>query len=220
MRGWLIFGIVLLCLWLVGRLRLGAAVRYGQELAVDLRIGPFQAHILPTPPEKTGKPPKAKKPKKEKPPKTEPAAPKQKKWGVSDIVSLVLDLIPVAVEALGKLRRKLCIERLYVDWMGAGAEDAAKAAILCGRLQTAVGTMLPALETAADLRSYRIRLDVDYNADKMALTADAAASFTLGQLVCIALWLAVKGFVIFIKHNGQVKQKAGKNNGKQAAADQ
>lgn len=220
MRGWLIFGIVLLCLWLVGRLRLGAAVRYGQELAVDLRIGPFQVHILPAPPEKTGKPPKAKKPKKEKPPKTEPAAPKHKKWGVSDIVSLVLDLIPVAVEALGKLRRKLCIERLYVDWMGAGAEDAAKAAILCGRLQTAVGTMLPALETAADLRSYRIRLDVDYNADKMALTADAAASFTLGQLVCIALWLAVKGFVIFMKHNGQVKQKVGKNNGKQAAADQ
>lgn len=220
MRGWLIFGLVLLCLWLIGRLRLGAEVRYGQELAVALRIGPFRIKLLPAPPEEPGKPSKPKRPKREKLPKAEPAAPRQKKWGTGDIVSLVLDLIPVGIEALGRLRRKVCIHRLYVDWMGAGAEDPAKAAVTCGRLQTAVGALLPALETAVDLRDYRIRLDVDYNAEKMALTAEAAASFTLGQLVCIALWLAARGLTIFMKHNGQVKEKAGKSNGKQAAAHQ
>lgn len=52
MRGWLIFGIILLCLWLIGRIRARVVLIYNGELALSVKVLGKTIKILPKKPRK------------------------------------------------------------------------------------------------------------------------------------------------------------------------
>lgn len=193
---WLIvLGCVVLAIWLIGRIRIGAAAAYSEEgLSVSLKAGPKKLQILPAQAVKTeNKPSKAKKEKKRSAETEQPKPPRN----VKDTVSLALKFLPLLGEAAGRLRRKIRIDRLklHVIW---GAEDPAAAAKGYGAGHAAMGILWPVVEHNFKVKEYDLRVDVDFERRKPELIADAQVSITIGQCFGLGINLGIKALKIYL----------------------
>ena len=94
-------------------------------------------------------------------------------------------------EAAGALKRKICIDRLYlaVVW---GAEDAAAAALGYGRANALLGMIWPLLDNNFKVKDCDFRVDVDYEKARPEITVDAALTMTVGQLLAFGIHYGVK----------------------------
>ena len=190
MSGWIILLIVLAVLFLLLQLRLGGIVQYGPEkLTVKLIAGPIRIGILPSKPQRERKEPKAEKPKKEK-------RLKKKKFRAAgelpeekgNTVGRLLRLLPVMCEAAGALKRKIRIDELkvHVDW---GGEDAAAAALGYGRAYAVFGMIWPLLDNNFKVKDCDFQVGLDYGRTKPEVSADAALTMTIGQLLAFGVKL-------------------------------
>ena len=107
-----VIGIILLIFILIGFLRVGALMQFGDELRVQLSVGPFRFTLLPAK-EKKETP---KKKAKEKKPKSEGEEAKQKKSPrlPSRQKEELRDLITTALSALKETAKRTC-KRLRID---------------------------------------------------------------------------------------------------------
>lgn len=185
MRLLLTAALILAALLLLGQIRFGAQVLYSSAgVKLKLKTGPVKFTLLPQKekirPEK--KPKKPKKPKKaaEGPP-----------LGPEEIIALVKQALPVALEAAGRLKRKIRVDRLYLD-VAVGGEDPAAAATAYGGLNAAIGMIWPLVEQNLHVKDRRIRTRADLLETRTRVDLDAAATLTVGQAVALAFWLAPK----------------------------
>lgn len=182
----LVLGIVVLALVLVSLIRVGVRVQYAQNrLEVGLLAGPVKITLFPR------KAKKPKKPKKAKPAKAKKAKPEQKPKTVGEILELVKQLLPVALEAAGQLKRKIRIDAFFLDVVTASA-DPARAAVDYGRLNGAVGMFWPLVEQNFKVKEWRIRTNVDFTTEHPSVSLRAAATLTVGQIVALGVPLALK----------------------------
>lgn len=182
----LVLGIVVLALVLVSLIRVGVRVQYAQNrLEVGLLAGPVQITLFPR------KAKKPKKPQKAKPAKAKKAKPKQKPKTVGEILELAKQLLPVALEAAGQLKRKIRIDAFFLDVVTASA-DPARAAVDYGRLNGAVGMFWPLVEQNFKVKEWRIRTNVDFTTEHPSVSLRAAATLTVGQIVTLGVPLALK----------------------------
>lgn len=182
----LVLGIVVLALVLVSLIRVGVRVQYAQNrLEVGLLAGPVQITLFPR------KAQKPKKPQKAKPAKAKKAKPKQKPKTVGEILELAKQLLPVALEAAGQLKRKIRIDAFFLDVVTASA-DPARAAVDYGRLNGAVGMFWPLVEQNFKVKEWRIRTNVDFTTEHPSVSLRAAATLTVGQIVALGVPLALK----------------------------
>lgn len=140
MTGWIIAGAVVLLIWLIGRIPLGAGVSRTREEGnrIWLQLGPASITLYPRPKKTPTKPAKEKKskPAKEKKPKKEGKP--RKPFTREQIVTLVRRFLSLALEAAGSFRRKLCIDVLELDLI-VGSPDPADAAMDYGKASAALG---------------------------------------------------------------------------------
>lgn len=201
MTGWIIFGGVLLALFLLSLIRVGGFAEYGSEgLLAKLRLGPIYFTLYPIKRKQT----KAKKKKKEKKkiaPEKEPPA---KPGGTLAQLKQYLPLIP---EAVGGAKRRIRIDKLRLDFTAA-APDAAAAAMAYGGANVAIGMILPVFEHNFKVKERLIRTTVDFKASIPKVYVHAALSMTIGQGVV----LSVRLLILFLKLTlrGRAKQKAEK----------
>lgn len=193
---WLIvLGCILLAVWLIGRIRIGAAVAYSEEgLSVSLKAGPKNLQVLPAQPKKKEqKPAKAKKEKKG----SVEAESRKTQRSTRDTVSLTLKFLPLLGEAAGRFRRKIRVDRLklYVIW---GGEDPAAAAKGYGAGHAAMGILWPVVEQNFNVKEHDLRVDVDFERKKPELIADARVSITIGQCFSLGLNLGLKALKIYL----------------------
>lgn len=180
----LVLGIVVLALVLVSLIRVGVRVQYAQNrLEVGLLAGPVKITLFPR------KAQKPKKPKKTKPAKAKKA--KQKPKTVGEILELVKQLLPVAIDAAGQLKRKIRIDAFFLDVVTASA-DPARAAVDYGRLNGAVGMFWPLVEQNFKVKEWRIRTNVDFTTEHPSVSLRAAATLTVGQIIALGVPLALK----------------------------
>ncbi len=197
---------ILLVFFLIGQIRVGAAVAYSEQgLFVKVKIGPVTIQILPP----TGM--KSKKEKKQKTPSKvsadSEAKPVQKK-NVKDTLSLVLRFLPLVGEAAGRFKRKIRIDRLrlYVIW---GASDPASAAKGYGAGNAALGIIWPVLDYNFNVKEHDLRVDVDFEREAPEIVADAQATLTIGQSLVLALRVGLKALKIYLGYRReQNEQKA------------
>jgi len=200
---WIILACVLLVIWLIGCVRIGAAAAYSEAgFALRIKAGPKQIQILPAK-EKTEK----KKPKKEKktPEKTgeNPAKPKR---AVKDTVSIAKQVLPLIGEAAGHFRRKIRIDyiNLHIIW---GAEDPASAAKGYGAGNAAMGILWPVIEHNFNVKEHDLRVDVDFERSKPEIVAKAQITITIGQCFGLGLRFGIKALKIFLGiRRGQTDQ--------------
>lgn len=191
MAVWIVLGCILLGLFLISIIRVGATAEYSQAgLWVRAKLGPFRVAIYPMKQKKKAGQ-KQGKGKKERQP--------GRGGGALEGLQLLLEWI---VDATGRLSEKIRVDKLYLDFTAA-AEDPAVAALSFGGANAAVGMIVPFLENHFHIRTRRIRTAVNFSQKTPTVYLFAAVSMTVGQAAGLAAHLAVG----FLKQAHREKQK-------------
>lgn len=189
MNGWLICLLVLLGLWLLGSIRLGGDVEYSQGgVVIRVRVGPVPVQIYPG------------KQKAEPGDRGGAFSFIRKKKGKSDLadtpkaggsVERFKRYFSLGCEAAGALKRRIRVDALRLDLLVAG-EDPAKAALLFGRANGALGMLWPVLEQNFDVRDHQFRVGINFQQQKPSIYGFAAFSAPLRRLLSFAIRYGIK----------------------------
>jgi len=196
MQFWVILVLIALAL-LISLVRVGATVDYDfTGLKVRARVGQIKITVFPM--KKKDKPIKQKKQKKK--PEHAVEQPQQKGGNLT----LVKKFLPLAVEAAGRFKKKIRIDRieLHLVW---GASDPAAAAMGYGWANAALGMLWPLIEHNFNVRDRQLRTSVDYNATNPVITIRAAISLTIGQGLVLGAVLGWKVLILFRRHKKEQK---------------
>lgn len=178
MKVLLVLALIAAVLVLISLIRIGIQVIYVPSgLMLRLKLGPVRMTLLPHKEKKQSK-------KKKKEPQNAAA-----EEGKRDMLGQIRRGLPLIAEAAGRLKRKVRLDRIYLD-VTAAASDPASAALAFGGVNAAVGMIWPLVEQNFNVRDRRIRTRVDFEAARPAVSLDAAATLTIGQAAVLAIWLA------------------------------
>ena len=184
----IVLGCLLVLVLVLLAIRVGVLAEYADTgPLVRVWVGPVRLTLIPRAKKKPGAKKKTEKKKKEKKNKkqTENETEKQKKRGGS--LPKLLDLLPLLLDALGDLCRRIRIDHLRVHYSIAGQPDPANAALWYGRLQVGGGAVCQLLEKKIEVRNRDVTVDVDFFTEEMAVYASAACSLQVAQIVAVAL---------------------------------
>lgn len=196
--------IVLAVLWLLSLIRLGGRVRYGAEgLFVWVLAGPLKLQVLPPRP-------KEKKPKKEKKKKEPPAVAeqhkKEPKEGQPGTLPRLMQLLPVAGEACGALKRKIRIDDLDLQLIWGGSDPAA-IALGYGRANAALGMIWPILDNNFKVKRHSFQVGLDYGRAQPGVELTATLTLTVGQIVALGVHYGVKALITWIRSGKPTRTK-------------
>ena len=195
MTWWMVLLLVLAVLALIGCIPVGVDAAYSPDgIFVSAKLGPFRLQILPKKLKKPGKATKSAKaaaPTVEKSDAAASDAPK-KSLSLPGGMDGILRIAQLAVDVLGDLRRKLRVDELTVRVTIGG--DPADAAMAYGRAWALTGALMPLLECVFVIKKRDIRPVLDYNENKMSVSARLVLTITVGRALALALRAGV-GFL-------------------------
>lgn len=215
-----ILGIIVLIFLLIGFLRFGAIVTFGDGLRAQLRVGPVKLTVYPRR-KKAKKKKKAEakepKPEKEKKPKKAGKAHTFPKPTLEDI----MDLIETAFRALGAMLRRTC-RRVRIDPLELtvvfGGWDPANVAEAFGAANTILYAVMPKAEETFYIPDPSIHLRIDYTQEWPSAKGAFGVSLRVCDLFAIIFALILplaKWFLRFKKahrHDDTPQKKANKEN--------
>lgn len=182
----IIVGCVLLFFALILSLRVGFQADYSsQGLALYLKVACFRFRLCPGR-EKRPHAHKGREKAKRKTAERGEAAEQAPEKGRGPLKRF-LELSGPILEALGRLRRKLRLERIRVDYAIGGKSDPAEAAIRYGIVSAGGGALFPLLNAAVTVRDWDVSLGVDFQSTESQVALAAEGSWRLGELVYILL---------------------------------
>ena len=190
----IVLACILLALWLLCQIRIGASVDYSEAgLFVTAKAGPFSVPIVPA----KEKPQTEKKPKPAKQKAASSEETVKPKRSVKDTVAVVRKFIPLVGQVAGHLRRKIRIDRLKLHVIWASA-DPASAAMGYGAGNALLGTLWPVLDNNFRIKERDLRVDVDFERTAPAVTLSARATLTIGQCFSVGIRLGVQALKIYL----------------------
>ncbi len=179
-----VWSAVLLLLFLIALLPVGARVRYdGERFSFRLRLGRWdiggeKKNAAPVTDEK-----KAPEKRERK---------KKKKRSAIDTVRAISGVAKKAAEKLPWLLRRVILQKLDIAVI-CGGEDAAGAAfgygLACASLYPAAGSLAEA--TGARAKDVSVDIRCDYERAETSFTLDAAAALRVWALVTFAVWMLI-----------------------------
>ncbi len=176
-----VIGVILLIVFLIGLIRVGAVVRFGEELGLTLLIGPFRIALLPAKEKKAAERGKTEQQDKKK----DRSLPKltRDEWK---------DLIKIALAALKEMARRAC-KRLRIDPLEIlvvfGGEDPADIAQSYGYASAAMWGVMPHLEDLFHIPDPSLHLRMDYDAKKTRAEGTVGLSLRIWDGLVIAFAL-------------------------------
>lgn len=192
--------ILALALFLLSLVRLGALVEFDSSgLTVKAKLGPFRFTVFPIKPRK-------KRAGKERTPRQKKKAPQPreqapKKGGA---LTLVKEFLPLAADAAGRVKRTIRIDTFFLD-LTMAAPDPALAAMSFGGANAVLGTLWPLVEQNFEVKDWRLRTAVDFDAQAPAVWLQAAATLTIGQAVSLGVHLAFRALGILRAHRAAAR---------------
>lgn len=190
---WMTLLVILAALVLIGCIPVGVDARYNADgVFLAAKLGPFRLQLLPQKPKKKPK----KRKQQQKQPDKEPASsePQEKKSNplLSGGVDGMLQLLDLAFDTLGDLRRKLRVNELTLHVLIGGAEDPAKAAMGYGRAWAAIGAITPSLERLFVIKKRDIRPALDYTISNTQVDAHLVTTITIGRSLALAVHAGIR----------------------------
>ena len=190
---WMTLLVILAALVLIGCIPVGVDARYNADgVFLAAKLGPFRLQLLPQKPKKKPK----KREQQQKQPEKAPASsePQGKKSNplLSGGVDGMLQLLDLAFDTLGDLRRKLRVNELTLHVLIGGAEDPAKAAMGYGRAWAAIGAITPSLERLFVIKKRDIRPALDYTISNTQVDAHLVTTITIGRSLALALRAGIR----------------------------
>ena len=135
-----------------------------------------------------GKKKRAKRPKAAtKRPAEAPAPKKEKEKPDWDFIFMI---VKNGIETLKRVRRKLAIDILVLQFKAA-TPDAARTALLYGRVNAALGALFPIIDTALNVREREIETAIDFTSEKSTIYLRVVAVFQVWELLYIGGAFAV-----------------------------
>ena len=190
---WMTLLVILAVLVLIGCIPVGVDARYSADgVFLAARLGPFRLQLLPQKPKKK---PKKRKLQQKQPEKTPAKArPQEKKPNplLSGGVDGLMQLLDLAFDTLGDLRRKLRVNELTLYVLIGGADDPAKAAMGYGRAWAAIGAITPSLERLFVIKKRDIRPALDYTISNTQIDAHLVTTITIGRSLALALRAGIR----------------------------
>lgn len=190
---WMTLLVIFAVLVLIGCIPVGVDARYSADgVFLTAKLGPFLLQLLPQKPKKK---PKKRKPQQKQPKKTPAKAePQEKKPNplLSGGVDGLMQLLDLAFDTLGDLRRKLRVNELTLYVLIGGADDPAKAAMGYGRAWAAIGAITPSLERLFVIKKRDIRPALDYTISNTQIDAHLVTTITIGRSLALALRAGIR----------------------------
>ena len=190
---WMTLLVIFAVLVLIGCIPVGVDARYSADgVFLMAKLGPFLLQLLPQKPKKK---PKKQKPQQKQPKKTPAKAePQEKKPNplLSGGVDGLMQLLDLAFDTLGDLRRKLRVNELTLYVLIGGADDPAKAAMGYGRAWAAIGAITPSLERLFVIKKRDIRPALDYTISNTQIDAHLVTTITIGRSLALALRAGIR----------------------------
>lgn len=213
-------GIVLLVLLAIGMLPVGVWVQFDRgELALKVKAGAVAVPILPKKPPGPKKQAKlaekkkrqaarkaAKKAEKEAKKAAEKENPQKKPKKKLDI-HFILSLVPIGLQFLGGLRRKLYLPELTV-YLCMGGGDAAAQAEGYGKAWAILGAATPVLENTFRIGKRDLQAMLDWSETGTQCFARAEVRIRIGGVIYLALRAGVQFLKALIQNKMQNKKKA------------
>ena len=194
---------VLLVIVIILLIPVGAEAEYDRPGAtVWLRIGGIRKTLYPRPPKPEGEEKTKKEKKKEKPEKAD----EPKKGGT---LQLIMQLIPVAIEALGRFKRGLIIKKLTL-WFCFGGDDPAKVAMSFGGASAGAGLIVPMLQRNFRIKEIDVQNGVDFTSAETTVYAHADIRIRIITILAIAVTAGIKTLKIFAARKKEAKASAAK----------
>ena len=209
-----IFVGVFLLLFLITLIRVGGEVEYTDAgVTAQLQFWLFKKVIYPQEDKDTQKP-KKKQPKEKKKAYNEEKSPSEKKRGGT--LKLLKELLPIGLEAVGSLKRKIRIDKLVLQLTWA-AKEPASAAMGYGAANAAMGMIYPVLDENFNIKKSELGIDLDFQRTEPEIYANAAVKLTVGQLLGLVLHFGIKAIRIYTKQRGTAPRNTKK---KEALTDE
>lgn len=207
MSGWVVFGIVIAVFVLIGCIPVGVDARYAQnELSLRLKIGLLKMQVLPAKPKKKKAAPKTEKKAQKKAAASEkPEKPKKKASLPKLTLPDILELVNLACDTLGDLKRKLRVEVLVLHVV-LGADDPAKAAMQYGSAWALIGVLDPKLDQLFVIKKRDIQPFFDYNETETKISAQLALTITIGRALSLGVTAGVRFLKLWINKKKAVQQ--------------
>lgn len=174
---------VLAVLLAVGLIPAGVYAKFDGELTVSATVLGIRIRLIPAKMKQKHEKEPAPKEKKEK-----------KKFSLPPKAALE-EYLHLALQLLGKLRRKILIRRLKLHAVFGGSD--ADAALNYGRAWAAIGTVMPLLENCFRIRRRDVGAFLSEEESSLRLYAEAHATLTVGQILHIALHALVRFLIIY-----------------------
>lgn len=205
-----IIGIILLIFLLIGFLRVGALVSFGEELCVKLRVGVIKLTVIPG---KEKKPKKPKEPKGKEPEDEKPKEKKAKKKPAFPRPTLeeILDLLRTAFSALGATVRRAC-KRVRIDPLDVtvvfGGDDPAYVAMAYGLVSGEMFRTMPKAEEKFYIPDPSLHLRMDFSAERTTAEGCVGVSLRVCDLFAILFTLAIPMLKWFLRFKKAHKHDA------------
>lgn len=186
-----IIGGILLVILLLGLIRVRAIVTVGDEARVAAQVGPVKVTLYP----RKAKPPKKEKKPEEAPKEEAPKKPEKKKMQLPKLNFYeLLDLLDVALSALGAAARRAC-SRLRIDPLDMtvvfGTPDPADTARFHGMACAAMYAVMPRMERLFYIPDPSLHLRMNFDSDHTTASGTVGVSLRVCDLFAIALTLIV-----------------------------
>ena len=190
---WMTLLVILAVLVLIGCIPVGVDARYNADgVFLAAKLGPFRLQLLPQKPKKKPKKRKQQQKQPEKAPASSEPQGKKSNPLLSGGVDGMLQLLDLAFDTLGDLRRKLRVNELTLHVLIGGAEDPAKAAMGYGRAWAAIGAIMPSLERLFVIKKRDIRPALDYTISNTQVDAHLVTTITIGRSLALALRAGIR----------------------------
>lgn len=190
---WMTLLVIFAVLVLIGCIPVGVDARYNAEgVFLAAKLGPFRLQLLPQKPKKKPKKRKQQKKQAEKAPAKAETQEKKPNPLLSGGVDGLMQLLDLAFDTLGDLRRKLRVNELTLRVLIGGADDPAKAAMGYGRAWAAIGVITPALERLFVIKKRDIQPALDYTISNTQVDAQLVTTITIGRSLALALRAGIR----------------------------
>lgn len=198
-----IVGAVLLLLLVIFLSRVGAEMAFGEETRVVIRLGPVRVQVIP-------RKEKPKKAKKEKPPKKKKEEKPQKempKITAKAVLKSLPELWAILKKGLRMTFRRIRISPMELSAV-IGGEDPADTAILYGKLNAAMWTVMPVLTELVQMPDPHIHLEPDLQGGETKVRGEVGVTARIWDLTVIGFACGVPLIKWFLQLRKQPQDAA------------
>ena len=201
-----IIGIIVLIIFLICQIRVGADIDYtGGNLRISAKFCGLLLQIYPrkaskpeeekkAEPEKEQKPPKEKKPKRDKKKKKEKSGP-----GLMISGDEILELLKKVLEGLGKFSRGFHVDRFKLHWIIA-LRDPSDTARLFGFVNASLCSLAPVCAERFPCSDVDVWTDVDFTSAQMKLDFGIAVVLRIGAVFSMLFTILFGALGILIRN--------------------